>query len=63
MRNSIVVYRIMSEKPGVPHMNVSHAMALELIKMGIIFHSHPDYEVIREGDTTVTVYSHRRVDS
>ena len=63
MSNSIVVYRIMSERDGVTDMNISHAMAQELIKMGIIFHSHPDYEVIREGETTVTVYSHRRVDS
>jgi hypothetical protein len=60
MNNSIVVYRIMSEEPNVPDVNVSHALALELMKAGIIRHSLDDYEVIRQGDITVTVYSHRK---
>jgi len=55
-----VVYRIISETDA-DDMNVSHQTALGLIKMGIIYHSHPDYQVIREGNTTVTVYAHRKV--
>lgn len=60
MSNSIVVYRILSDNPQSDHMNISYSMAMHLIEMGIIYHSHPDYQVIREGDTTVTVYSHRK---
>lgn len=61
MNNSIVVYRIISENPDIMNLNVSYATARQLTLMGIVTHSQEDYEVIRQGDVTVTVYSYRKV--
>lgn len=60
MHNDIVVYRLLSETDE-PDMNISYQTAMAMVKMGIIYHSLEDYQVIREGNTTVTVYSHRKV--
>lgn len=60
MRNSVIVNRVMSEVEGVDNMNISHVEAQTLIKMGVLYHSHADYEVHRTDDTTITVYSYRK---
>ncbi len=62
MRNSIVVYRIKSENPEFEDMNLSWAEARQLVNMGIIVPAHDLNQVIREGNTTVTVYVHRKAD-
>ena len=56
----VVVYRILSDT-GAPDINVSAGVAIALCDMGIIHHSVEDYQVIREGETTVTIYTHRKV--
>lgn len=60
MRNSIVIYTIKSENPDITDMNVEYTTAMHMIKMGLIRHCPDEYQVIREGNTTVTVYVHRK---
>lgn len=60
MRNSIVVYRIMSENPEFENMNVSFADIRHLENMGVVEKDRSNYEVHRTENTTVTVYSYRK---
>lgn len=61
MSDSIVVYRLLSENPAAEAMNISFQMAMALRNMGIARLDMEHYEVIREGNTTVTVYTYRKV--
>lgn len=60
MRNNITVYVIKSAVPDAADMNISYVTALQLRSMGIIEPDNENSEIVREGDTTVTVYAYRK---
>jgi hypothetical protein len=64
MPRSIVVYTIISDNFKHPQpMNISYQQAMTLRNMGIIEPDSESSTIVREGDTTVTVYAYRKASS
>lgn len=59
-RDNIVVYRLIPANRE-PAENFSYSTMMSLIKLGIVRHRTDLHEVIREGNTTVTIYYHEKV--
>jgi hypothetical protein len=59
-RNNVVVYRVLSAN-GEEAVNFSYRTVLALMEMGILRHRTDLCEVIRDEDTTVTIYYHEKV--
>lgn len=57
---NIYVYRLLSETRHADDMNISAQLARAMQDMGVVEFDHAGFQVVRDGDTSVTVYTYRR---